>query len=69
MNRTRVPSARLRKAAVVLALAYATLLATFVVRHPVALTVLIPLGGALVVVAVLLWLRAVVAEARAKGMV
>jgi hypothetical protein len=48
---------------------YALLLVSFVIRHPVALTILIPLGGLCVALAVVLWLRAVVAEARTKDMV
>jgi hypothetical protein len=48
---------------------YAALLASFLIRHPFALTVLIPLGGLFVGLGIVLWLRAVVAEARAKGMV
>lgn len=63
------PTGRLRAAAVSLVAGYAVLLASFVIRHPVALTVLIPLGGACVLLGAALWLRAVVAEARAKGMV
>lgn len=63
------PAGRLRIAAIFLVAGYAALLASFVIRHPVALTVLIPLGGLSVVLGVLLWLRAVISEARAKGMV
>jgi uncharacterized membrane protein YccC len=63
------PAGRLRTAAAFLIAGYAVLLASFVIRHPVALTLLIPLGGLLVVLAILLWLRAVVDEARAKDMV
>ena len=48
---------------------YTVLLGTFMIRHPVALTVMIPLGAALVALGILLWLRAVVAEARSKNMV
>lgn len=63
------PAGRLRTAAGSLVAGYAVLLASLVVRHPVALTVLIPLGGILMALGVVLWLRAVVSEARAKGMV
>lgn len=63
------PPGRLRAAAIMLAAGYAALLASFLIRHPVALTVLIPLGGLSVGAGVLLWLRAVIAEARSKGMV
>jgi len=63
------PVHALRAATASLVAGYALLLLTFVVRHPFALTVLIPLGGLCVLVGVALWLRAVVAEARAKGMV
>ena len=63
------PAGRLRGAAGCLIGGYVVLLASFVIRHPVALTALIPLGGLLMALGVALWLRAVVAEARAKGMV
>ncbi len=63
------PAGKLRTAALFLAAGYATLLASFVIRHPVALTVLIPLGGLSFGLGILLWLRAVIAEARAKDMV
>lgn len=63
------PAGRLRIAAISLVAGYAALLASFLIRHPVALTVLIPLGGLLVGLGVVLWLRAVIAEARSKGMV
>ena len=59
----------LRAAAWCLVWGYAVLLTTFMFHHPVALTVMIPLGGALVALGILLWLRAVVAEARTKDMV
>jgi hypothetical protein len=59
----------LRVAAWCLVWGYAVLLGTFMIRHPVALTVMIPLGGALVALGIVLWLRAVVAEARSKDMV
>jgi hypothetical protein len=59
----------LRVAAWCLVGGYAVLLATFMIRHPVALTVMIPLGAALVALGILLWLRAVIAEARTKDMV
>jgi hypothetical protein len=64
-----VPARRLRTAAASLTAGYAVLLASLVIRFPLVLTVLLPLGAALVAVGVALWLRAVVAEARAKGMV
>jgi hypothetical protein len=63
------PATRLRAATACLVAGYAVLLSTFVLRHPVALTVLIPLGGLLVACGVALWLRAVVTEARSKDMV
>jgi len=63
------PAGRLQAAARFLTAGYVTLLASLVIRHPVALTVMIPLGSLLIVLAIFLWLRAVVAEARAKGMV
>jgi hypothetical protein len=47
---------------------YAVLLATFFLRHPVILTILIPLGAVALLAGIALWLRAVVAEARTKGM-
>jgi hypothetical protein len=59
----------LRVAATSLAAGYAVLLASFVIRHPVALTLLLPLGGLLVLLGVAIWLRAVVSEARSKDMV
>ncbi len=59
----------LRVAAWCLVWGYAVLLGTLMIRHPVALTVMIPLGGALIALGILLWLRAVVAEARTKDMV
>jgi hypothetical protein len=59
----------LRVAAWCLVWGYAVLLGTFMIRHPVALTIMIPLGAALVALGILLWLRAVLAEARTKDMV
>jgi uncharacterized membrane protein YccC len=69
MANSAVPAGRLRRASAFLVAGYAALLVSFVIRHPVALTILIPLGGSCVALGVLLWLRAVVSEARAKGMV
>jgi len=63
------PAGRLRGAAACLVVGYAALLASFVIRHPFALTALIPLGSLAVGLGIVLWLRAVVAEMRAKGMV
>jgi len=69
MTTSARPPGHLRAASLCLIAGYVVLLASFVIRHPVALTALIPLGSLLIAVAVGLWLRAVIAEARAKGMV
>lgn len=59
---------RLRGATACAAAGYLVLLASLAFRHPVLLVIAIPLGAVLIVLGVGLWLRAVIAEARAKGM-
>jgi hypothetical protein len=65
----RVGTRRLRMAAVLIVLGYAALCASLFFKHAVALTVLIPAGGLLTMVGIGLWLRVVIAEIRAKGLV
>jgi len=63
------PARRLSAAAVLLALGYAALCASLVLRHAVLLTILIPAGVLFFLAGIVLWLIMVVAEARSKDMV
>lgn len=59
----------LRTAAFCVIAGYASLLASLMLRKAVALTILIPLGGLLILIAIFLWARAAFIEARSRGMV
>jgi uncharacterized membrane protein YgdD (TMEM256/DUF423 family) len=58
----------IRTGALALAVGYAALLASLFLRDALALVILLPLGGLMFLIGMLLWIRAAVTEARSKGM-
>jgi uncharacterized membrane protein YgdD (TMEM256/DUF423 family) len=58
----------IRRGALALAVGYAALLASLFFRDALALVILLPLGGVMILIGILLWARAATREAKSKGM-
>jgi hypothetical protein len=58
----------IRHGALALAAGYAALLASLFFRDALALVILLPLGGLMFLIGILLWARAAAREAKSKGM-
>jgi uncharacterized membrane protein YgdD (TMEM256/DUF423 family) len=58
----------IRRSALSLAVGYLALLASLFFRDALALVILLPLGGLMFLIGILLWARAAAREAKSKGM-